>query len=188
MTPNRALGWRAINIPSPRARGLRLGQSNVDFGPSPRAPGSPGSQPGKGHGYRSIPACAGLTVPCAYWPCSHQVHPRVRGAYASPTTLGASANGPSPRARGLPDPGPVRGRRGRSIPACAGLTQAALGRRRSLPVHPRVRGAYPPSTHRVGGAFGPSPRARGLQHTTCNDPGRYLLATCLKGMPQEAPG
>src|SRR5699024_5742150 len=77
----------------------------------------------------------------------------------------------------------------RSIPACAGLTDRSRHRHQATPVHPGVRGAYPNPDKEKTHPTGPSPRARGLQHTTCNDPGRYLLATCLEGrLAPRSPG
>src|SRR5699024_2443257 len=70
--------------------------------------------------------------------------------------------GPSPRARGLQlhvRTGPARTR---SIPACAGLTQAQQRWARPRTVHPRVRGAYLTLGLYEDGEVGPSPRARGL--------------------------
>ncbi len=89
------------------------------------------------------------------------VHPRVRGAHRSATLGVRPMPGPSPRARGSLPEAPALLGRGRSIPACAGLT---LCRRRTPgqpTVHPRVRGAHrrPPRNPRP--PVGPSPRARG---------------------------
>src|SRR5699024_690540 len=110
------------------------------------------------------------------------VHPRVRGALTKLATYKANGNGPSPRARGSRRKGRVMFNSNRSIPACAGLSAGFYRPPRRGPVHPRVRGALD-ATHVVSsGAVGPSPRARGSQPMTCEDPERYLLATCFEGM------
>src|SRR5699024_7375599 len=102
---------------------------------------------------------------------------------------GTRTVGPSPRARGLPHRSGAAHRRRRSIPACAGLTPRPSSTRLTCSVHPRVRGAYDSPLALAVEGLGPSPRARGLQHTTCNDPGRYLLATCLEGrLAPRSPG
>src|SRR5699024_9057948 len=82
VTPDRALGWRAINIPSPRARGLPRGRRARVL----RA--------------RSIPACAGFTAPERCCASTATVHPRVRGAYPEAVEHASYVLGPSPRARG----------------------------------------------------------------------------------------
>ncbi len=51
------------------------------------------------------------------------------------------ARGPSPRAWGSASGAGVRGRVGRSIPTCVGLSRVCSSRCRASPVHPHVRGA-----------------------------------------------
>ncbi len=169
--------------PSPRARGSLAPafHASIVDGPSPRARGSRLPLLRRRCPRRSIPACAGLTVPRGRCVVVLPVHPRVRGAHRAPGRDGSRRSvhprvrgahrasamserswcGPSPRARGSLAELDGVDDAARSIPACAGLTAAAQSARRSAPVHPRVRGAHNPPTggRRVRG--GPSPRARG---------------------------
>ena len=75
-----------------------------------------------------------------------------------------AAAGPSPRARGSPGPGSRREGRGRSIPACAGLSHPRQNPTHGEPVHPRVRGALKLLSLASSSVTGPSPRARGSPH------------------------
>ena len=115
------------------------------FGPSPRVRGTRhGPQVQRGP-LRSIPACAGNTLPR---------RSRANGAI-----------GPSPRVRGTPDRGHGACRHARSIPACAGNTSARHRRRCARSVHPRVCGEHASGFDAVSAAFGPSPRVRGTRLT-----------------------
>ncbi len=89
------------------------------------------------------------------------VHPRVRGAHGTAGAVGASAAGPSPRARGSRHLVKVTCDTNRSIPACAGLTSTRLRQASTPPVHPRVRGAHPVTLKVRAASAGPSPSARG---------------------------
>ncbi len=151
--------------PSPRARGSRTtSRAHVCVcGPSPRARGSPNHFGISLLELRSIPACAGLTASrtarAGPWP----VHPRVRGAHLWLFVWIPWWIGPSPRARGSHQGGPQPHQGARSIPACAGLTNARRSAPGSRTVHPRVRGAHQPFHKPIRRHFGPSPRARGSQ-------------------------
>ncbi len=148
----------------PRVRGAHTCPSKTSAngsGPSPRARGSQVVQGAGLEGVRSIPACAGLTAGSRWRPSAPAVHPRVRGAHGADDGAGADEAGPSPRARGSPHGGPGRLPRGRSIPACAGLTSPRTGCRPPSTVHPRVRGAHVVPGPLGVWCVGPSPRARG---------------------------
>ena len=168
----------------PRVRGAlkTLPPSNPKaIGPSPRARGSPFLLVLLGSTFRSIPACAGLSPTLVRSMAPSPVHPRVRGALCSTWRYGEDYDGPSPRARG--SPGTLQGASlaSRSIPACAGLSGSYCWSAPLTPVHPRVRGALPLYLWERQCAVGPSPRARGSQPMTCEDPERYLLATSFEG-------
>ncbi len=148
----------------PRVRGahavLAL-RGNLTSGPSPRARGSRGPQQGPVLAPRSIPACAGLTMPVIPGIGVSSVHPRVRGAHGGAGCRPVRGSGPSPRARGSLLAEDVSGVHRRSIPACAGLTGRGGSPARAPAVHPRVRGAHDDGANLSGRGRGPSPRARG---------------------------
>ena len=111
--------------------------------------------------FRFIPAFAGTTsagrVPVRVVP----VHPRVRGDHPVPERLALRSVGSSPRSRGPRRCGIAHGADDRFIPAFAGTTRTRSARRRSLPVHPRVRGDHHPAALHDTTHLGSSPRSRG---------------------------
>ena len=110
---------------------------------------------------RSIPACAGETG--AANPAGYQskVYPRVCGGNFHSVTSKIAAYGLSPRVRGKRNGGGYAGQRQRSIPACAGETNALKLRKRSGRVYPRVCGGNASSRCASRYRWGLSPRVRG---------------------------
>ena len=109
----------------------------------------------------SIPAHAGQTPPCGTGTTPGTVDPRSRGADWAASSWACSACGRSPLTRGRPrdltDFQVVR----RSIPAHAGQTVQATGRRSRRGVDPRSRGADRPTSGRWTRGRGRSPLTRG---------------------------
>ena len=89
-------------------------------------------------------------------------HPRSRGVYDIPAIGATVLSGSSPLARGLLGTvlavQPLTG----IIPARAGFTPCLMGDRCGLGDHPRSRGVYDLSQHRLAHVTGSSPLARGL--------------------------
>ena len=126
-----------------------------------------------------IPACAGKTRRVDSKARRRRAHPRVCGENTRAASPPKAVWGSSPR---------VRGKRGRSvkasfltglIPACAGKTGAARGRRRVETAHPRVCGENGgPLTLWVIGP-GSSPRVRGkLRRSRRRRGGFGLIPAC----------
>ncbi len=196
----------------PRVRGEHVARWPVRTGrpgPSPRARGA------RFHGRtsstpaaRTIPACAGSSAHTGVLTdCPHrQDHPRVRGEHvAAGSCCRVRLDGPSPRARGAADAGPVlddadtdhprvRGEQsGRpasarqgpgTIPACAGSSSVAAGcrtsQRRTIPAC--AGSTVAPVVARC--APRDHPRVRGEQHLfTCGseDPERGFRSLCSTG-------
>ena len=150
----------------PRVRGEHgtiVGHSAELYGSSPRARGTPRSQPAGCPVFRFIPACAGNTETASPPPRWRTVHPRVRGEHIRSLRFSCFLPGSSPRARGtlLFVNDPVRPRR--FIPACAGNTRQHAPGGHAIPVHPRVRGEHPLNSTRHRTRLGSSPRARGTR-------------------------
>ena len=133
----------------------------VVSGSSPRVRGT--QRPGfrRGQQRRFIPACAGNTPAAPRRPPSPTVHPRVCGEHACGTPRPSASTGSSPRVRGTPEPGAVRWRAERFIPACAGNTRTARAQVRLWTVHPRVCGEHPGDVWHAVFVGGSSPRVRG---------------------------
>ena len=93
----------------------------------------------------SIPACAGEPGTRLFSFGEIGVYPRVCGGTSSAWLICCSRLGLSPRVRGNRRRRRPRGRRGGSIPACAGEPRAHLGSARSAGVYPRVCGGTPES-------------------------------------------
>jgi len=130
-------------------------------GPSPRARGSPACDRPARIGKGSIPACAGQSRQVVLGRDHRRVHPRVRGAVDPKPDIELVATGPSPRARGSPDPPRGAAAGCGSIPACAGQSDLRNLQGPLSKVHPRVRGAVRGSAAGSLVCYGPSPRARG---------------------------
>ena len=130
---------------SPLARGLR--------GPSPPACLDLGI----------IPARAGFTATRRSRSRVRTDHPRSRGVYDELTARGATVEGSSPLARGLPAIERNEVDAKRIIPARAGFTRG----RENTPLgpgdHPRSRGVYPGANRSQIAYVGSSPLARGLR-------------------------
>ena len=145
---------------------------DVITGPSPRVRGQPGLIFPSGDEFRTIPACAGTTLPLT--PPSGQVpdHPRVCGDNDSVTMSIPTAPGPSPRVRGqLPYRSNIA-RLMRTIPACAGTTRGIQRSSHVASDHPRVCGDNGSTSARQTPTQGPSPRVRGQRQS-----GKGFLST-----------
>ena len=175
-------GWRGS---SPLARGLRSNpppwtssrrdhpRSRGVYGRAfpPPTPGAGSSPLARGlHAIpvpaeklpRIIPARAGFTGVQRAPAHSPADHPRSRGVYSRAPSVGVTAQGSSPLARGLRGRGWSIDHEDRIIPARAGFTTRRRTGPRWSEDHPRSRGVYssqvtPPSMER-----GSSPLARGL--------------------------
>ena len=130
-------------------------------GPSPHARGTRQIQHRGGEAGRSIPACAGNTPDATASVFLESVHPRMRGEHVTKCDCFGSGGGPSPHARGTPQHRRMEGLGPRSIPACAGNTDARWTRRIVGTVHPRMRGEHVDEVAHVDTVVGPSPHARG---------------------------
>ncbi len=107
----------------PRLRGgaaHRLDASATSEGPSPPARGSHLADRGQVARGGSIPACAGEPRGGRRGAGAARVHPRLRGGAPGVSRELRGLLGPSPPARGSPQPGTVAPRVLGSIPACAG--------------------------------------------------------------------
>ncbi len=155
---------RALREVDPRVRGAVPSVPSVPSVPWGRSPRARGSRSPRARGSpirRSIPACAGQSIPtkCLMEKC--RVDPRVRGAVRLGTSVRPAGAGRSPRARGSHSPAAPPPLPFRSIPACAGQSAAKKAASASPWVDPRVRGAVSASTRRAASGAGRSPRARG---------------------------
>ena len=130
-------------------------------GLSPRVRGKPHLVPTPVDIERSIPACAGETVPRAYVSSVGEVYPRVCGGNHLVVPIGQLIVGLSPRVRGKLWAILSRSYHLRSIPACAGETPAAPAGRRRSAVYPRVCGGNAKFFRKAVTLWGLSPRVRG---------------------------
>ncbi len=159
----RSVGSAAVH---PRVRGERCVREATRMrmsGSSPRARGTLHRSPRLRSDYRFIPACAGNASFSFSEISEISVHPRVRGERHKIGSHQPHEHGSSPRARGTLRHRNSEDRAGRFIPACAGNARWAATTRRSLSVHPRVRGERAPSRTNASYRDGSSPRARGTQ-------------------------
>ena len=135
--------------------------SGATGGSSPRVRGTPMTASATAAKWRFIPACAGNTQPEQSRLGCDTVHPRVCGEHPPRKAVNGRVSGSSPRVRGTRAILPASKTGRRFIPACAGNTIAACGRRALEPVHPRVCGEHPVDTANIGMPDGSSPRVRG---------------------------
>ena len=131
------------------------------IGLSPRVRGNPLSGTGQSRSLWSIPACAGqpgrpLPASLRRW-----VYPRVCGATSINPPSTKALVGLSPRVRGNLLDGPIKPKRGGSIPACAGQPIVLPTYGHSHEVYPRVCGATSITGLRRLLQVGLSPRVRG---------------------------
>ena len=137
-------GWAPpVEGLSPRVRGHRL-YNSVEYGRD-----------------GSIPACAGSPDHAGGVEARAQVYPRVCGVTSAAAKARAIARGLSPRVRGHRYWHYRRGRKDRSIPACAGSPSGARQPRPNAEVYPRVCGVTPNPTLSAIVIGGLSPRVRG---------------------------
>ena len=139
------LYFNVIGADHPRSRGVYLTTAPaimLSVGSSPLARGLPGEPCGPVHELRIIPARAGFTLPRVPFGAPELDHPRSRGVYSLFAEYHANGGGSSPLARGLHQWDEFLTICSRIIPARAGFTIVAPGRRRRIPDHPRSRGVY----------------------------------------------
>ena len=110
---------------------------------------------------RSIPACAGETLPPPWRLSAIQVYPRVCGGNYSMTISVSWVSGLSPRVRGKRMSSSASAVRLGSIPACAGETRRVAPGLTPFWVYPRVCGGNPPIPAQLAASPGLSPRVRG---------------------------
>ena len=135
------------------------------IGLSPRVRGNPLSGTGQSRSLWSIPACAGqpgrpLPASLRRW-----VYPRVCGATSINPPSTKALVGLSPRVRGNLLDGPIKPKRGGSIPACAGQPIVLPTYGHSHEVYPRVCGATRLRFCFHHSLHGLSPRVRGNRDT-----------------------
>ncbi len=144
LTSGRRRPWWCRPVHS-RVRGPHVSHPRLPRlpgGPFPRARASRGLSRDSGQLARSIPACAGLTCVWCRARGLRSVHSRVRGPHSLAAARARRTSGPFPRARASRGGAAGAAARGRSIPACAGLTRGSQRRRLRGPVHSRVRGPH----------------------------------------------
>ena len=167
----------------PRGRGEAQAQRNLataPLGPSPRARGSRAGLRPQAELARFIPAGAGMNRAVRPSPHAARVHPRGRGEAPDARASATIDSGPSPRARGSPDPRGCRLVTVRSIPAGAGKPPNTSTPSTTRRVHPRGRGEASVEIDAVIGQLGPSPRARGSR------PGRRQAPRASGSIPAGA--
>ena len=176
--------WSTVH---PRERGesrRSAARCRPSRGPSPRARGIPGRAPAPTPKPGSIPASAGNPGAVDGARRRRGVHPRERGESACGSTTGASAWGPSPRARGIPRSGVLGGATAGSIPASAGNPPPTARPPCSPRVHPRERGESI-APHRLREPpHGPSPRARGIRDVDVVAPRTFGSIPASAGNPR----
>ena len=133
-------------------------------GLSPRVRGKHPPAPLVATGCRSIPACAGETMPSTQSGRRRRVYPRVCGGNVNGIPTASPGGGLSPRVRGKRWPRRRRLSRRRSIPACAGETCIAAPSRLISGVYPRVCGGNGDGGGVQQRGRGLSPRVRGKQN------------------------
>ena len=161
----REIPSQAVTGPSPRARGIRVGEAA-----RPAAHGS-------------IPASAGNPRSRRPGRRRRRVHPRERGESLVASGGAPAADGPSPRARGILNAVEGRPIGLGSIPASAGNPADRGAPADMVRVHPRERGE---SDHRPRArlpAPGPSPRARGIRRRAYPAPMRRGSIPASAGNP-----
>ncbi len=148
----------------PRARGEhQAGTPGDEFaaGSSPRTRGALAGNRTGSTGTGIIPAHAGSTATTPTISRRSWDHPRARGEHAASTSSTTEAEGSSPRTRGAHLTQPHLRAVPGIIPAHAGSTWRAPGRRERLWDHPRARGEHPETVWYPTGREGSSPRTRG---------------------------
>ena len=143
-------GISFLSCASNRARGL-----------SPRVRGHPATARPMAFSQGSIPACAGASGVRLRKEKPHGVYPRVCGGIFRAVYTASNHTGLSPRVRGhhlLEAAGILKKR---SIPACAGASDAGLDLQGVLEVYPRVCGGIIVRCPHFYRRIGLSPRVRG---------------------------
>ena len=165
--------WRSRPCPwsvHPRASGEHVTPACVTlmaYGSSPRERGTRAKSGRFGRYRRFIPARAGNTRTPSSDSFVITVHPRASGEHEMIASSVMRRRGSSPRERGTLVPGSRRWHSRRFIPARAGNTLRAPGRRSRCPVHPRASGEHSMSASSRSRYGGSSPRERGTLDLAC---------------------
>ena len=135
----------------------------VHFGSSPRVRGIPSVRPEQHSSTRFIPADAGNTCQMCSSSRRVPVHPRGCGEYGRDALCFCSADGSSPRMRGIHLRREQAAAAWRFIPADAGNTSCTTKVTVAAPVHPRGCGEYLSHHLHAQLMLGSSPRMRGIR-------------------------
>ena len=136
---------------------------SASLGSSPRMRGTQQRHGAEGHGGGIIPAYAGNTPRPARPSSTIRDHPRVCGEHFASPLVSPAGKGSSPRMRGTHAVRYSAEAWTGIIPAYAGNTTAARGRRPRGRDHPRVCGEHALWQRAFIAALGSSPRMRGTQ-------------------------
>ena len=115
-----------------------------------------------------IPAYAGNTTLIWLYIIDFRDHPRIRGEHRSRVTGLRSNQGSSPHTRGAPSLARPSALVLGIIPAYAGSTRPAAGRRAGIGDHPRIRGEHVRPRVTTTTSPGSSPHTRGAQQARMN--------------------
>ena len=115
-----------------------------------------------GQGVRFTPAYAGNIVFAYFVVICSQVHPRIRGEYASLPFTAMAELGSPPHTRGIFKGRTLKIRKSRFTPAYAGNILFFFCRHTDLQVHPRIRGEYFEYTGTTLYVSGSPPHTRGI--------------------------
>ena len=153
----------------PRIRGEHfLGQGQTPAGPG----SSPHTRGARGWRWR--------------WPGRPGDHPRIRGEHGTVLTRLLGRDGSSPHTRGArQQPGPG-GLPPGIIPAYAGSTFLAGGRRSAPSDHPRIRGEHLPPLDTAWGRLGSSPHTRGAPPASGPGPAAVRIIPAYAGSTDRA--
>ena len=137
---------------------------------------------------RLIPAHAGKTLARPRRPYACRAHPRSRGENSAQPRTKQMVRGSSPLTRGKPRSRCTGCGALRLIPAHAGKTPGAKGRRTNWGAHPRSRGENTVSRTFRRAQTGSSPLTRGkrVHHRTATTPSRLIPAHAGKTRPAPA--
>ena len=116
---------------------------------------------------RFIPAYAGNSILDIVYLPNHSVHPRLRGELFARKGDEIGYTGSSPLTRGTRAAHRIKNRFHRFIPAYAGNSAGKVLRRRSLTVHPRLRGELRGKKFKDDSIIGSSPLTRGTPEAVC---------------------
>ena len=178
-------GQQQYRLVYPRVCGGTLAVSAIAEeigGLSPRMRGNPYRELAYAEADRSIPAYAGKPILAKLYRILPEVYPRVCGGTTFARYIVRFWGRLSPRMRGKPYCNRHRNQAPASIPAYAGETGQAGGRRRPDRVYPRVCGGNPAASRRADGAHRSIPAYAG------EPPVGYALLPVLHVYPRVCGG